>query len=233
MKIFLTLFTVLILGFSVFGQEETKDLTNDSIIEMAQAKIPDSVIISKIKVSKVKFQTEIADIKLLTEKGVSESVILVMIEKSAEKQPEVKPVEGTWENPEYGNISEINESTKVFVLSENSEARNFIINELSKYPRLQIVGRMEDADFMLVFAMAAQNTGASIIGSSVSRNTVVVGELGVVTRGRIENNKRHQRILWTAKKVQNWSGGLTLSRHPAVNAVRDFIKDLKKSRKEK
>lgn len=61
--------------------EASKTLTNDGIIEMVQLKLPESIIISKIKVSKCKFETTPDALGNLTKAGVSEKIITAMIEK--------------------------------------------------------------------------------------------------------------------------------------------------------
>ena len=84
--------------------------------------------------------------------------------------------------------------------------------------------------FVLGFEVKDQITGASVLLGSVSTNRTYYGEMVVVRPVRNGDNVR-ARILWHTTKRQAWSGGLTLSRHPAVNAVRSFLSDLKKSRK--
>ena len=68
------------LAFSVSAQSD-KPLTNQDVIEMARAGIPASVIVSKIKASKVEFKTDLADLKTLTSANVPESVVSAMLEK--------------------------------------------------------------------------------------------------------------------------------------------------------
>ncbi len=64
---------------SVFCQSD-KPLTNQDIVEMSKAGLPATVIISKIKTSKVDFKTELADLKSLTDEKVSDLVVSAMIE---------------------------------------------------------------------------------------------------------------------------------------------------------
>lgn len=67
----------------VEAQQETKSITNADIVEMSKAGLPATVIISKIKTSKVDFKTELADLKSLTDEKVSELVVSAMIEAQA------------------------------------------------------------------------------------------------------------------------------------------------------
>lgn len=63
-------------------QSETANtLTNKSIIDMVQLKLPESIIIQKIKSSKCKFDTTPDALANLTKSGVNEKVVMAMIEK--------------------------------------------------------------------------------------------------------------------------------------------------------
>jgi len=61
--------------------EATNTLTNKSIIDMVQLKLPESVIIQKIKSSKCKFDTAPDALASLTKSGVGEKIMMAMIEK--------------------------------------------------------------------------------------------------------------------------------------------------------
>lgn len=54
-------------------------LSNSDVIEMAQSKLPDGIIISKIRNSKNKFDTSSAALVALAKAGVSEAVIIAMM----------------------------------------------------------------------------------------------------------------------------------------------------------
>lgn len=56
-------------------------LTNKSIMDMVQLKLPESVILQKIKSSKCKFDTTPDALATLTKSGVSEKIMMAMIEK--------------------------------------------------------------------------------------------------------------------------------------------------------
>ena len=60
--------------------QSDKPLTNQDVVEMSKAGLPPTVIISKIKTSKIDFKTDLTDMKSLTEEKVSELVISAMIE---------------------------------------------------------------------------------------------------------------------------------------------------------
>jgi hypothetical protein len=61
--------------------EEESTLTNKSIIDMVALKIPEAIIIQKIKSSKCKFDTTPDALATLTKSGVGEKIMMAMIEK--------------------------------------------------------------------------------------------------------------------------------------------------------
>jgi tetratricopeptide (TPR) repeat protein len=61
-------------------EESANTLTNADIIELSQKKLPNSIIIQKIKNSKCKFDTSTDALVALNNAGVSEEVISLMIE---------------------------------------------------------------------------------------------------------------------------------------------------------
>lgn len=66
------------------AKAETADtLTNADIIQMAKQKLPDAIIIQKIKYSKCKFDTSPDALSSLNKSGVSEQIILAMMENIA------------------------------------------------------------------------------------------------------------------------------------------------------
>lgn len=78
------------------GQEATNPtLTNDDVIKMAQAKLPDGVIVAKIKASPCKFDTSPDTLIKLKQAGISDTVMQAMAEAgapaaSAEPSPDTK-----------------------------------------------------------------------------------------------------------------------------------------------
>jgi tetratricopeptide (TPR) repeat protein len=62
-------------------EETASTLTNANIIELSQKKLPNSIILQKIKNSKCNFDTSTDALVALTNAGVSEEVISSMIEK--------------------------------------------------------------------------------------------------------------------------------------------------------
>lgn len=61
--------------------EVENTLTNKSVIDMVELKLPESVILQKIKSSKCKFDTTPDALATLTKSGVGEKIMMAMIEK--------------------------------------------------------------------------------------------------------------------------------------------------------
>lgn len=80
MKKFVLLFVLICFPLMNVLCQTDKPLTNQDVVEMSKAGLPATVIISKIKTSKIDFKTDLADLKSLTDEKVSELVISAMIE---------------------------------------------------------------------------------------------------------------------------------------------------------
>lgn len=85
-SLILITFTFLCLGDAVVGQAET--LTNRIIIEMARSGLGEDIILAKIKRSDAKFDVSSDSLLDLKKNGVSNAVILLMVEKHDTKPPE-------------------------------------------------------------------------------------------------------------------------------------------------
>lgn len=130
---------------------------------------------------------------------------------------------------QYGTLSEILPLRKVFVVATNLDSRDTILRELQALPKLIVVGRKEDAEFYVVFALTDQATGADVVGNTNPSNQTYLGEMLVVSPRVGINGEPVPRILWRTKKTQNFDAtGLTFNRPPSVNATREFVKELKK-----
>jgi hypothetical protein len=66
-------------------------LTNDDVIKMVQAKLPDAIVVTKIKSSPCKFDTNADTLIKLKQAGVSDAVLQAMAEGAA---PSTAPVPG-------------------------------------------------------------------------------------------------------------------------------------------
>lgn len=204
-------------------------LTNEDIVKLTQAGVPTVAIQSKIKTSVVKFDTSTEAILALTGAKVADVVVATMIERQAELDQPKRQVIYSDTNAEYGSLSEISGKTKVFIAVQDPKSRSIIIKALNESKRFQLVDTREGADFGLSFEMRNVDVGSNVL-LGTAHNIVVVGQLQVYTYLPLRNEDAtgRVRILWTVQKKQDWSGGMTLNRHPAQNAVNDFVKAFKK-----
>jgi|GEM_PF-1246238 len=72
-------FAATLITVTATAQEKGKPLTNSEVVKMLENKIPESVIISKIQTSEVKFDTSTDAIIELNKKGVSEKILNAML----------------------------------------------------------------------------------------------------------------------------------------------------------
>lgn len=84
----IAIFAVLVFVGAVWANQEEKPLDNAQVIQMTKADLGDTIIIAKIKESKVvKFDLTTDDLMKLKEAGVSKDVIAAMLERTTEKAP--------------------------------------------------------------------------------------------------------------------------------------------------
>ena len=97
---FLLIFCFLSWSCALFAQTET--LTNQSVVDMASIGFSDDVIIAKIRSSEAAFDTSIDSLKALKEKGVSDNVILAILEHVKASQ-EIEEITESDEQPKQNN----------------------------------------------------------------------------------------------------------------------------------
>lgn len=130
---------------------------------------------------------------------------------------------------EYGSLNELLPLRRVFVLATDLDSRDAILKELRSFSKLVVVGRKEDADFLVLFALTDQATGNNVVSNSNPVNQTYLGEMLVFSVRMGANGNAIPRILWRTKKTQFFGGmGVSFNRPPAVNAARDLAKELKK-----
>jgi hypothetical protein len=101
---------------------------------------------------------------------------------------------------EYGDLRELH-GARVFVHSENLASRPRILREVAKYPRLKVVGRREDADFILLFGPSLLERGA--FGGSdyfSSSNGINNDSIDMVALIMINAPSPRIRVCWVSTK---------------------------------
>lgn len=124
--------------------------------------------------------------------------------------------------PEYGKLEEIKGKKRAYVMSLDTKAREIIVKELTKDKKFEVVESPEQAEFGVVFDGSEQRVGWNTFGFT--------GQFVVFVKP-LENpdpEKPRIRVLWTTQKIKAYSGGLSFNRHPATNAAREFVKQMKR-----
>jgi hypothetical protein len=91
---------VLLVAATAFAQDSQHPLTNDDVIQMVKAKLPESLIQGQMRSSKTNFDLSTTEIIRLSKEGVSEAII-GMMRNPASAQPEPQRVV----EPEYNNTA--------------------------------------------------------------------------------------------------------------------------------
>jgi hypothetical protein len=145
--------------------------------------------------------------------------------------------------PEYGTLSDIKDMHRVYVHSEDLEARDLILDELGKDSHLQVVGKVEEAEFFIFYGRSFLDTGYSsfggifggVFGNVTTKNTAEVGEYYVFMRGdKLESGAYRPRIIWGKQNLRVFRGNaLMKTKLPAKEVTKKFVKELEKARGEK
>ena len=117
--------------------------------------------------------------------------------------------------PEYGDIADIKDLQKVYLVADSTDARNLILKEMKKYPTLIVVNSPNEAEFFLEYKVLRQEESSSSL-----KIPITISEMIAYT-----SKNKNRRIAWS--KTENDAG---ISRPNEVNLTRSFIKALKKIR---
>ncbi|MDQ3751214.1 MAG: hypothetical protein M3367_19685 [Acidobacteriota bacterium] len=110
---------------------------------------------------------------------------------------------------EYGDLSELVGKNRVFVHSENLESRAKVLKELakSKYPHFEVVGRIAEADFLLVYGTNLVRNNTTSFTESTGDTNVAYGDmvaLRLISNPKAANtlSEARTRIIWYTRKRQ-------------------------------
>jgi len=117
--------------------------------------------------------------------------------------------------PEYGDISDLKGMTKVYVSTETTQVRRYVLDELKKDKALVVVPSVEDADFILECAQK-ESMGNFRMGSVATEMPTFEMIAYTLRSGR-------HRIAWSKTKNS--------VRYPPTLLTGDFIAALKKGQK--
>ena len=133
----------------------------------------------------------------------------------------------TQDLPEYGDIVSIKSMSKVYVGAEDSDARNRIIKELSKYKALEVVGLRSDTEFFSEYGVLDKE---SLAMSQVRKERKTRVQMKVYT---LAQDKRRV-IVWADTHTRETEDMMGLKMYDSGRSenelTKKFIKALKKVR---
>ncbi len=145
--------------------------------------------------------------------------------------------------PEYGTLSDITSLRRVYVYSDDLGARDLILQELRKDPQLEVVGKLEEAEFFIFYGRSFFDTGytsfggifGGVFGNMTTKNTAEIAEYYVLMRGdKLDGNSFRPRILWGKQNLRVVrSNAFVKTKLPAQEVTRKFVKELQKTRAER
>jgi len=231
-----------------YAQEKASSgspITNKEVIQMTGAGLSSAVILAKIRSSECQFDTSPSSLVTMKEAGVSDEVLMEMVRnpsgppvvQEAPPQPKVAPTPEAVPTrqappdslPEYGDISEIRKMRRVFVIADDIDSQNLLVNSLRSYDGLQIVSSPDSAEIFVGFGQGSNATGVVVRG-------LFAGTIDHRTKAQFivfyRSDTGRPRIVWQETEDIQSSSGLVLSRPNEVNVSRHFIKALKRVRGE-
>jgi hypothetical protein len=113
--------------------------------------------------------------------------------------------------PEYGTLTDVRNYHRVYVYSEDLDSRNLILQELRKDQQIEVVGKLEDAEFFIFYGRSFRDNGytsfggifGSVLGTVTTKNTEETAQYYVLMRGdKLENGSYRPRILWGKQNLR-------------------------------
>ncbi len=160
---------------AIAKQQET--LNNESIIQMLNAGLGDAIIIAKIKSSKVSFDTSSPALQSLKKQGISDSVVLAMVQKESGMEVSSSNTKPTSVNTTGG----LAQSTGT-IASNNSSSTTFGLLDGTPI-KLRISRTMSSAD-----AKTGETVDFEVLEDVKIGDTIVIPRggtaLGTVTQGK-------------------------------------------------
>jgi hypothetical protein len=125
---------------------------------------------------------------------------------------------------EYGDTSELRGVKKIFIYGVEPDVRKNMLQQFAKQPELQVVGRIEEADMVLVFGAQTFSMGThtnvwtDAYGHTYGTTTPRYGVSGQGSVVRFIPPNR-VRVVWQFSATRT----NVFQRRPSTNLVRDFV----------
>jgi hypothetical protein len=121
--------------------------------------------------------------------------------------------------PVLGKIDEIKTFKKVYIDTESSQDRKFILMALKKKKSdLEVVGDPKDAQFFLTFKTLSRQDKKVLIGSEYTETA----EMTVY----YYNSDKRKVVAWSQNKMLYQSSGLSISSPNSYDLTRKFVNAL-------
>jgi hypothetical protein len=119
--------------------------------------------------------------------------------------------------PEYGDMGDVKNLQKVYLIADSTNARKLILSELKKYPILNVINSPDEAEYFIEYKILRQETGQTSLNITVDTSEMVVYTL----------RDKRRRVAWSKTQISGFT------RPNEVNLTRNFLKALKKARNAK
>jgi len=245
MKVILILLVICSAVRAQDGASPVRSIVNADVVEMSRAGLLPSVVIAKIKNSECKFDTSPSALVELKAAGVADEILMEMVRnphgggqpkiespvsvKSATPPASLAEVKDVRNDnlPEYGDISEVRKFRRVFVIADDIDSQNLVINALQQYDGLDVVSSPDRAELFVAFSQGSTATSVVLRG-------LFPGTIDSRTKAQFvvyyKSASGRSRVVWQETEDIQTSSGLTFSRPNEVNVIRHFIKAMKKIR---
>jgi hypothetical protein len=212
---------------SIFAQEI---LTNGNVVEMVKTGLSPEIIIAKIHSSSANFDTSTAALKLLTDAGVPDNVVIAMLTEAGKASK--ASAETAQQNnkllsnvPEQGKLRDILTKSRIYLNTEDLKARDVIEKELKRIKKFVLVDRVEESDFIISYESWIESLGvtATVYGNTATarERTQIVGLLKV-TMPSDDPKLDRLRLIYSARKTKYF----VWEDNPAESTTKQFLKDL-------
>jgi len=115
-------------SLSVFAQEQ-KTMKNADVMELVKTGLSESIIIAKIKSSQTEFDTSATALVKLKETGVSDTLMLTIIEAKPKTEEVKEPSKA--ETQKTADMKEAIGKRKVFLITDDEESRIEIVKKFT------------------------------------------------------------------------------------------------------
>lgn len=188
-----------IIAAKIRSSEPKFDTSTEGLKKLAEAKVPDSVIVAML------------------DRDGEEKAALRKEAKESAKSADL--------TPEQGTLADLKGKTKVYIMTADLQARAKIEKELGKKQSFIIVDSVEKSDFVMKYEGWSEAIGATanVFGGSSSAS-IHQARIGLLTVALPSETANRIRLVYTKKDVQRSAFG----DNPAESTTKEFLKALAK-----